>query len=99
MLVNSGNQGLWDQAKFECLLMKWIVACDQSFYEVEEEEFVKLITYACHPAPSVKLPGCEGIHHQVIKMGKETVNSIHEMFVVGEIQWYNVLHTHHCIES
>ncbi|KAF8234452.1 hypothetical protein L208DRAFT_1261840 [Tricholoma matsutake] len=42
--------GPWDQAKFKCLLTEWIVACDQPFDEVEKEEFVKLMTYACHPA-------------------------------------------------
>ena len=97
--MNFGNQGPWDQAKFECLLMEWIVACDQPFDEVEEEEFVKLMTYACHLAPSMKLPGREVIHCWVMKMGEETVNGICEIFVVGEIQWYNVLHAHHCIES
>jgi hypothetical protein len=61
MLTNSGSQGPWDQAKFKCLLTEWIVACDQPFDEDEEEEFVKLMTYAHHPAPSVKLPGQEGI--------------------------------------
>jgi hypothetical protein len=55
------NQGPWDQAKFEHLLTKWIVACDQQFDEVEKEEFVKLMTYAHHPASSVKLPSWEGI--------------------------------------
>ena len=96
MLTNSGSQGLWDQAKFERLLTEWIVACDQPFDEVEEE-FIKLMTYACHPAPSVKLPGREGIRCWVMKMGEETVDGIHEMFAVGEIQWYSVLCAHHCI--
>jgi len=99
MLTNSGSQGPWDQAKFKHLLTEWIVACDQPFDEVEEEEFIKLMTYACHPAPSVKLPGWEGIHRWVMKMGKETVDGICEMFAVGEIWWYNVLCAHHCIES
>ena len=97
--MNFGNQGPWDQAKFERLLTEWIVACDQPFDEVKEEEFVKLMTYACHPAPSVKLPGREGIRCRVMKMGEETVDGIHEMFAVGEILWYNVLCAHHCIES
>jgi hypothetical protein len=97
--MNSGNQGPWNQAKFEHLLTEWIVACDQPFDEVEEKEFVKLMTYAHHPAPSVKLPGHKGIHCQVMKMGKETIDGIHEMFAVGEIQWYNILCAHHCIGS
>jgi hypothetical protein len=83
-LTNSGDQGPWDQAKFEHLLTEWIVACDQSFDEVEKEEFIKLMTYACHLATSVKLPSWEGIHHRVMKMGEDTVDGICEMFVVGQ---------------
>jgi hypothetical protein len=41
--------------------MEWIIACDQPFDEVKKEEFIKLMTYACHPAPTVKLPSCEGV--------------------------------------
>ncbi|KAF8510830.1 hypothetical protein BU17DRAFT_97802 [Hysterangium stoloniferum] len=48
--------GLWDQEKFECLLIEWIVTCNQSYDEVEKPKFVKLMTYAHHPASSVKLP-------------------------------------------
>jgi hypothetical protein len=55
------------------------VACDQPFEKVEEE-FVKLIIYACHPAP------CETFWlGSPLSGNEETVNSIHEMFVVGEI--------------
>jgi hypothetical protein len=77
-LNNSGDQGPWDQAKFKHLLTEWIVACDQPFDEVKKEEFIKLMTYACHPATSVKLPS------QVMKMGEDTVDGIREMFVVGQ---------------
>ena len=85
MLTNSGSQGPWDQAKFERLLTEWIVACDQPFDEVKEEEFIKLMTYARHQAPSVKLPGWEGIWHRVMKMGEETVDGIREMFAVQNL--------------
>jgi hypothetical protein len=78
-------QGQWDQAKFERLLTEWIVACDQPFDEVDKEEFVKLMTYACRPAPSVKLPSREGIRRRVIKMGEDTIAGIHEMFEAGVI--------------
>ncbi|KAH9989387.1 hypothetical protein BJV74DRAFT_878163 [Russula compacta] len=60
-MQQENTAGPWDQAKFEHLLTEWIVACDQPFDEVRKEEFVKLLTYACHPAPSVKLPSWEGI--------------------------------------
>ena len=84
MLMNFGNQGLWDQAKFECLLTEWIVAYNQPFDEVEKEEFVKLMTYACHPASFVKLPSWKGICHWVMKMGEDIVDSIHKTFAVGQ---------------
>ena len=53
--------------------MEWIVSCDQPFDEVEKEEFIKLITYAHHPALSIKVPSREGVRHQVMKMGEDTV--------------------------
>ncbi|KAK0437750.1 uncharacterized protein EV420DRAFT_1280417 [Desarmillaria tabescens] len=43
--------GEWDQAKFERLLLEWIVACDQPFEEVERPEFQSLLNYTHHPAP------------------------------------------------
>jgi len=64
------------------LLTEWIVACDQPFDEVEKEEFVKLMTYARHPAPSVKLPSREGVKRCVMKMGEDTIDGIREMFSV-----------------
>jgi len=85
MPTTSGNQGPWDQAKFERLLTEWIVACDQPFSEVEEEEFVKLMTYARHPASSVDLPSWEGIRRRVMKMGEDTIDGIREMFAVEDI--------------
>ncbi|KAM6491683.1 hypothetical protein JOM56_012845 [Amanita muscaria] len=74
--------GPWDQDKFERLLTEWIIACDQPFDEVEKEEFIKLMTYARHPAPTVKLPSCEGVRRRVMKMGENTIGGIHEMFAV-----------------
>jgi hypothetical protein len=59
------------------------VACDQPFNEVEKEEFVKLMKYAHHPAPSIKLPGWDGIRRRMIKMGEDTITEIHNMFEVG----------------
>ena len=86
ILTNFMTQGPWDQAKFERLLTEWIVACNQPFDGVENEEFIKLMTYARHPATSVKLPSREGVQHCVIKMGEDTVGGIREMFDVGIIQ-------------
>ena len=84
-LTNAGIQGPWDQAKFKHLLTEWIIACDQPFDEVEKEEFIKLMTYARHPASSVNLPSREGICHRVMKMGEDTIDGIREMFAVGDM--------------
>jgi hypothetical protein len=81
--MNSVNQGPWDQAKFECLLTEWIVACDQPFNVVEKDEFVKLMTYARHPAHAIKLPSREGIRQRVMKMGEEIIAGTCEMFEAG----------------
>jgi hypothetical protein len=86
-MTNSVNQGPWDQAKFERLLTEWIVACDQPFDEVEKEEFIKLVNYARHPAPSIKIHSREGIQRRVMKMGEETITSTREMFEVGVIHY------------
>jgi hypothetical protein len=78
----TNKQGPWDQAKFEHLLTEWIVACDQPFDEVGKEEFIKLISYAHHPAPSAKLPSRDGICCRIMKMGEDTVDEIRDMFAV-----------------
>ncbi|KAH9993284.1 hypothetical protein BJV74DRAFT_884394 [Russula compacta] len=79
-MQQENTAGPWDQAKFEHLLTEWIVAYDQPFDEVRKEEFVKLMTYAHHPAPSVKLPSQEGIQCCVMKMGEDTIAGIYEVF-------------------
>jgi hypothetical protein len=63
------------------------VACDQPFDDVEKEEFVKLITYARHPASSVKLPSRDGIRRRAMKMGEDTIDEIRDMFAVGAIRY------------
>jgi len=35
----------WDQERFEELLIKWIVTCDQLFDEVEKPEFISMTVY------------------------------------------------------
>jgi hypothetical protein len=62
--------------------MEWIVACDQPFDEVEKKEFNRMISYARHPQPSIKLPSREGIRRRVMKMGEVTVDGIRKMFSV-----------------
>ncbi|KAJ7938819.1 hypothetical protein B0H13DRAFT_1851401 [Mycena leptocephala] len=41
-------QGNFEQEVFNNLLAEWIVACDQSFDEVEKPEFIRLMEYTHH---------------------------------------------------
>ena len=59
------------------------MACDQPFNVVEKDEFVKLMTYACHPAHAIKLLSYEGIWQHMMKMGEEIIAGTHEMFETG----------------
>lgn len=47
--------GDWDQDKFEDLLTKWLVACDQPFDEVKKPEFKAFLEYT-HQG-SLRIPG------------------------------------------
>lgn len=47
--------GDWDQDKFEDLLTKWLVACDQPFDEVKKPEFKAFLEYM-HQG-SLRIPG------------------------------------------
>ncbi|KAF8219860.1 hypothetical protein L208DRAFT_1337330, partial [Tricholoma matsutake] len=48
----------WDQAKFEKLLVEWIVACDQQFEEVEHPALHALLMYTHYPGlPTLNIPG------------------------------------------
>jgi hypothetical protein len=75
-------KGPWDQDKFKYLLTEWIVSCNQPFDAVEKPEFIKLITYAHHPVPTIKLPRRDGIRRRVTKMGEDTIEGIKNMFAV-----------------
>ncbi|KAJ6597895.1 hypothetical protein B0H10DRAFT_2231910 [Mycena sp. CBHHK59/15] len=46
--------GPWDQAKFEELLVEWLVACDQPFQEVERPELRRLLEQADPPSMDKK---------------------------------------------
>jgi hypothetical protein len=47
--------GDWSQEKFEDLLAKWLVACDQPFEDVEKPEFKVFVEYT-HRG-SLHIPG------------------------------------------
>jgi hypothetical protein len=77
-------KGPWDQAKFEDLLAKWIVATDQPFYTVDEPEFHKLLAYTHHPSPELKIPHHDAVRRQVMKTGEDSIEAMKEMFAVCE---------------
>ncbi|KAF8227879.1 hypothetical protein L208DRAFT_1294576, partial [Tricholoma matsutake] len=74
--------GPWDQEKIERLLTEWIVACDQPFSEVKQPEFVELLNYAHHGTSPLKIPQHNLVKRQVMKLGEEMVEEVHEMFLV-----------------
>ncbi|KAG2129576.1 uncharacterized protein EDB93DRAFT_117024, partial [Suillus bovinus] len=69
--------GDWNQDKFEDLLAKWLVACDQPFDEVEKPEFKAFIEYT-HQG-SLRIPGRMAIKRRIMKMGDETIQGIKDM--------------------
>ncbi len=82
------TKGPWDQERFEDLLVKWIVATDQPFHTVDEPEFRKLMTYAHHPSPELKIPHRNAVKRRVMKMGEDTVRATKESFAVCKSQLY-----------
>ncbi|KAF8219965.1 hypothetical protein L208DRAFT_785578 [Tricholoma matsutake] len=74
--------GPWDQEKFEQHLAEWIVACYQPFDEVEKPEFVAMMNFTHHTGSPLKIPQCNAIKQHVMKMGKETIEGVREMFSV-----------------
>ncbi|KAG6823497.1 hypothetical protein H0H92_010023, partial [Tricholoma furcatifolium] len=58
----------WDQSHFESLLIKWIIATDKAFEEVENPEFIDLLTYLRHATPSLHIPGRNSVKRRVMEM-------------------------------
>lgn len=59
-----------------------MVACDQPFEEVDRPEFRAMLSYAHHPAPTLKIPHCDTIKRRIMQMGKDTIESTKAMFKV-----------------
>ena len=76
------QQRPWDQEKFKQLVMEWVITCDQPFEEVEWPEFIVMMNYTHHTAISLKIPKRDGIKRCLIKMGNNTIEDIHKMFLV-----------------
>jgi len=83
--INIYAQEPWNQEKFEQLLVKWLVACDQPFTEVEQEEFIELLQYVHHSGGQLHIPKSDAIRQKVIKLGDQTIGEIHDMFTVSKI--------------
>jgi hypothetical protein len=71
----------WDQAKFEKLLIEWIVACDQPFDEVEKPEFVLMMEYKRDPT-KFSLPKKDGTRRRIMTLGENTIEDTKAMFAV-----------------
>jgi hypothetical protein len=62
--------------------MEWVVACDQPFKEVERPEFIAMMNYTHHAGTSLNIPGRNGIKQRLMKMGDDTIDGVHKMFLV-----------------
>jgi hypothetical protein len=82
-ISNCYFQEPWDQKKFEDLLTRWIIACDQPFDEVEKPEFIEMMQYGHQAVPNFTLPKREGVRRRVMKLGEKTIDDIKEIFAVS----------------
>lgn len=79
-------KGPWDQETFEDLLAKWIVATDQPFHTVDGAEFRKLLGYAHHPSPELKIPHRNAVKRRIMRMGQDVIDATKESFAVCKSQ-------------
>ncbi|KAG6823237.1 hypothetical protein H0H92_010903, partial [Tricholoma furcatifolium] len=75
----------WNQKRFEELLIRWIVACDQPFDEVEKPEFIDMMNYGRQSIPDFSLPKRDGVHRRIMTLSDSTVADIKDIFAVGLI--------------
>lgn len=73
----------WSQDKFKELLTSWVVASDQPFTEVENPEFVEMLSYVCSSATPLEIPGRNSVKRSVMKMADEGIKETKKMFAVG----------------
>jgi hypothetical protein len=62
--------------------MHWIITCDQPFDIVEKPEFIEMMQYGRHAVLNFNLKR-EGARRRVMKLGKETIADIMEIFTVS----------------
>ncbi|KAK6981440.1 hypothetical protein R3P38DRAFT_2578502, partial [Favolaschia claudopus] len=78
--------GPWDQAKFEQLLVEWLVACDQPFSEVERPEFQDLLHYVHHREPALEIPSGKTVKRRIDDMLPELITELKSFFASLEAQ-------------
>ncbi|KAF9545085.1 hypothetical protein CPC08DRAFT_396867 [Agrocybe pediades] len=78
----------WDQAQFEALLVKWMVACDQPFEEVERPAFRALLDYT-HMASRkpLQVPGRTTIKKRIMRMGEDTIAKTKEILYTAKFRF------------
>ncbi|KAF5324671.1 hypothetical protein D9611_004416 [Ephemerocybe angulata] len=76
------TKAAWDQAKFDGLVVKWVVTTDQSFDAVDKESFRDMVT--CAHGSEVKIIHRSTVARRVLKLGEDTIEETREMFQLLE---------------
>jgi hypothetical protein len=82
---NGFSQRPWDQKQFEELLVKWVIASDQPFEEVENPEFSELLNYVNRSGSTLKIPSRFTVKRCVMKMSADGVKELKDTFAVSTI--------------
>jgi hypothetical protein len=82
MVMDLGVRHLWNITLSYILWNGSFIACDQPFDKVEKPEFITMMNYTHHGSSPLKILQCNTIKQCVIKMGKDTIEGVHEMFLV-----------------
>ncbi|KAJ6606841.1 hypothetical protein B0H10DRAFT_1956747 [Mycena sp. CBHHK59/15] len=73
----------WDQAHFEHLVAKWVVACNQPFTAVNQGEFREMLQYVHHHSPKpLQIPSDDSVKAHIEKMAKEMVEGLKAIFKI-----------------
>ncbi|KAF5320031.1 hypothetical protein D9758_017720 [Tetrapyrgos nigripes] len=85
--TNDFFQEPWNQGYFEELLVKWLVASNQPFSEVEQVEFIELLQYVHHSGGKLHIPKQDVIRRRIIKLGESIIEEICDIFskITGKI--------------
>jgi hypothetical protein len=65
------------------LLVKWIVASDAPFTEVEVPEFIELLQYTHQGSDTLHIPSSWTVKQRALKMSKTTMDEIKQLFEVS----------------